>query len=326
MELELSHACDLRCIYCYAESGAALRDELTLEELIDAADQAKALGARKIIVLGGGEPLNSPHLVPLLEHLHGIGVAIELFTNGVRLTRDMAELLGTLHVAVVIKMNSFREDVQDLLAGRPGAFKAIHNGLENLLSAGYPGPGRLLGAQTVICRHNLDELPHMWRWLRTQGIVPYFESITLQGRARQHPELLVEAEELQDVLERLARLDAQEFAISWRPHPPVAAFCCDRHEYSCTVTATGAVLPCPGVDIEVGSIRLAPLGQILATSDVIRDLRNIRSMIKGACRECDLAGECYGCRGMAYQATGDYLASDPLCRRPQVAASGSGGE
>jgi len=327
MELELSHSCDLRCIYCYAESGRALDNELGLDELCRVVDQARALGARKIIVLGGGEPLNSPHLLPLLDHLHGLGVEMELFTNGIRLDRAMAELLAELGVSVVVKMNSLREEVQDLLAGKEGAFRAIRAGFNHLLAAGYPGPGLKLGAQTVICRQNLAELPAMWRWLRSQGIIPYFESITLQGRARAHAELLlVEPEELHAVLEGLAELDAREYGIVWKAHPPVAAFNCDRHEYSCTVTATGGVLPCPGVDIEVGNIRQNPLGDILASSPVIRDLRNVRTRIKGACRDCDLAAECYGCRGMAYQATGDYLAADPICRRPAHAAAGRNGD
>ena len=42
-----------------------------------------------------------------------------------------------------------------------------------------------------------------------------------------------------------------------------------------------------------------------------------REMIKGECRDCDKAEECYGCRGAAYQLTGDYLASDPTCWRNQ---------
>ncbi|MEW5773281.1 MAG: radical SAM protein [Thermodesulfobacteriota bacterium] len=326
MELELSRSCDLRCIYCYAGSGLALDEELGLDELRRVADEARGLGARKIVVLGGGEPLNSPHLVPLLDHLRGLGVDIELFTNGVRLDRAMAELLAGLGASVVVKMNSLRPEVQDLLAGKAGAFRAIRAGLDCLREAGYPGPGRKLGAQTVICRHNLAELPAMWRWLRSRGIIPYFESITLQGRARAHPELLVAPEELHAALEGLAGLDAREFGIAWEPHPPVAAFNCDRHEYSCTVTAAGGVLPCPGVDIEVGNVRRAPLGEILAASPVIRDLRNVRARIKGACRDCDLAAECYGCRGMAYQATGDYLAADPLCRRTARAAASRNGD
>ena len=59
--------------------------------------------------------------------------------------------------------------------------------------------------------------------------------------------------------------------------------------------------------------RLEPLADILRDSDVIQNLKRHRETIKGPCRECDRAAECYGCRGAAFQMTGDYLASDPLC-------------
>ncbi len=45
------------------------------------------------------------------------------------------------------------------------------------------------------------------------------------------------------------------------------------------------------------------------------NLKNYREMIKGPCRTCEKSSECYGCRGAAYQLTGDYLASDPTCWR-----------
>jgi predicted hotdog family 3-hydroxylacyl-ACP dehydratase len=46
---------------------------------------------------------------------------------------------------------------------------------------------------------------------------------------------------------------------------------------------------------------------------VVQDLKNYKEMIKGPCGECEKLDECYGCRGTAFQMTGDYLASDPLC-------------
>lgn len=321
LELELSRLCNLRCIYCYAQSGHALPDELTLEEILDAVDQALDLGARKIIVLGGGEPLCSPLLPDVLHALHARAVETELFTNGTLVTRDMAELFARLGVKPVVKMNSLRPDVQDILAGKQGAFTAIEQGFDALFAAGYPSRELPLGAQTVICRHNLGELTEMWIWLRERGIIPYFEMLTLQGRATQHPELLLSPQELRHAFTELARVDRERYGHHWEPHPSVAAFCCDRHEYSCTVSATGDIFPCPGVDIPVGNIRRQPLAEILASSPVIHDLRRIRETIKGACARCDLRAECYGCRGMAYHATGDYLAQDPLCWRHDLAVT-----
>lgn len=315
MELELSRACNLRCIYCYADSGTALDAELSLPEILDAVDQAVELGARRIIVLGGGEPLVHPDILTILRHIHHRGAAIDLFTNGTRITAELAGEFMTLGVSPVIKMNSLREEVQDMLADRPGTFAKIRQGLQHLRDAGYPGPDLPLGVQTVICRQNLPELPTLWAWIRDHGMVPYFETITLQGRARHYPELLVGPEEIRSLFQTLADLDKTRFGMEWDPRPPVAGLTCNRHFYTCTITVHGDVIPCPGVDIAVGSIRTAKLGEILHQSPVIRNLRNIRETIKGACKTCEFHHSCYGCRGMAYQHTGDYLAADPLCWR-----------
>ena len=170
-----------------------------------------------------------------------------------------------------------------------------------------------LGVETIICRQNIDELPELWRWARNNGYTPYVEVMTWQGRAREHPELEVEPHELKELFERLASIDASEFGRRWQPHPPLAGSHCARHEYSCTLTANGDVHPCPGVAIAVGNILEHSLEEILAKSSVVRELRNIREMVKGKCHSCEIGNMCYGCRGHAYNVTGDYLAEDPVC-------------
>jgi radical SAM protein with 4Fe4S-binding SPASM domain len=172
-----------------------------------------------------------------------------------------------------------------------------------------------MGIETIICAQNNDELPDLWRWARDRRIVPYVEMITFQGRARDRSELNVPVDDLHRLFDELAAIDREEYGLTWPPHPPVAALSCSRHEYSCTVTANGYVQPCTGIDIKVGNIRQDRLAKILAESEVVRNLRQIRRNIKGACRECDMLETCYGCRGMAYHLTGDYLAPDPLCWR-----------
>lgn len=313
MELELSRICNLRCIYCYAESGTALAHEITFAEIMDVLDQGQALGVRKVIVLGGGEPMAYPRIMEVLRAIHQRGLEIELFTNGTLFSQAIVQEFIELGVHPVIKCNSLKPEVQDHLAGKKGAFAAITQGLNMLQKAGYPTNELSLGAQTIICKQNYAELPGLWRWLRNQEIIPYFECITDQGRAKGQEQLAVSSEELSTLLHELSRIDAEEFNIQWTPKPPVAAFTCRRHLFSCTITAIGEVIPCPGVDISAGNIRELPLQEIIATSDVFQNLRNIRNTIKGKCKSCDHGAECYGCRGMAYHYTGDYLASDPLC-------------
>ncbi|WP_421899953.1 radical SAM/SPASM domain-containing protein [Maridesulfovibrio sp.] len=314
-ELELSRVCDLRCIYCYASSGEKLNNELEYDEILNTVDQCRDLGARKIIILGGGEPMLYPRIMDVIRYIHSIGLEIELFSNGTRISPEIAAELYALKVQPVIKFNSLDPKIQDLLAGKKGGHKAIRQGLNNLLETGYANGDIPMGAQTIICRQNYEEIPEMWRWLRTRQIIPYFETITDQGRAKDHVELALSPEKIGNLFDELSGIDREEFGIEWEPKPPVAAFSCKRHFYSCTITTTGDVIPCPGVDITAGNIRLDTLENIISQSDVFNNLRNIRQTITGPCKTCDLSTECYGCRGMAHHLNGDYLSSDPLCWR-----------
>ncbi len=311
MEIEFNRSCNFNCIYCYVQDDSQGRKELTKEEARDVLDQAKELGARKIIVLGG-EPMLCPHIFEMLDYMRRQEMEIELFTNGTSISEEAARKLSDLGVVVVLKMNTKNEKLQDILSGRNGAFKNIHGAFVNLKNAGYTEHAQM-GVSTIICQQNFDELTDMWQWLRDQKINPYFEMITPQGNARGNSMLEVEPFRVNELFERIARIDREKYGYNWKPQPPLVGGQCMRHQFSCAVNAYGDVLPCIGVTLPVGNIRQSGLADILKDSEVIRDLRNYQNTIKGPCGKCERRSECYGCRGAAYQMTGDYLASDPTC-------------
>lgn len=314
MEIEFSRICNFRCSYCYVPGSNECGNELSREEIKDVILQAKELGARKIIILGG-EPSIYPHLVEMLRFLGQEGLEIEMFTNGSGIDKNLAGVLAEEKVRVVLKLNSRNEAIQDRLAGKKGAFQIINRALATLQEAGYPSAEQFLAVSTVICRQNIEELPAMWQWLREEKIEPYFEVITPQANALDNMWLGVDSSELKELFSRLSIIDRELFGRDWEPQPPLVGNKCMRHQVSCVVTATGDVMPCVGVTIALDNIRDNRLGHILKHSEVVNNLKNYRNMIKGACRTCEKAEECYGCRGAAYQMTGDYLASDPTCWR-----------
>jgi len=314
MEIEFSRRCNFRCSYCYVPTREELENELSREEIKDVILQAKELGAGKIIILGG-EPSIYPHLCEMISFIKNEGLDIEMFTNGSGVTLELANFLAENSVRVVLKQNSQDEAIQDRLAGKSGAFQIIQQALSCLNQAGYPSDGHFLAISTIICQQNIDELPEMWQWLRNQNIEPYFEVITPQGNAKQNTWLEVPTDQLKTIFSKLAEIDKDIYGRDWEPQPPLAGNRCMRHQVSCVVTSTGNVMPCVGVTIALGNIREQPLQTIIHNSEVINNLKNFRQMIKGECRTCDKASECYGCRGAAYQLTGDYLAADPTCWR-----------
>lgn len=312
LELEFTKRCNLRCIYCYAEAGEPRENELSIEEIQNVLNQAKELGAKRIILLGGGEPLLYEGIRTITAYIKSIGLKQSLFTNGTLLTEELAKFLYEQDVDVIIKHNSNIPAVQDMLAGLSGAFEKIERGMHLLIKAGYPN-GKQLGIQTVICKQNRKEIPEMWIWARERNIIPYFEILTYQGRAKNHPEILLDVDSIRETFDTLHEIDDKRFGIKWASHPTIASFTCRRHLYSCLVNSQGYVQPCTGIDIVTGSIRKQSLKDILKESGVIKDLRNIYKNLKGHCSSCAYNGECYGCRGNAYQITGDYRSSDPAC-------------
>ncbi len=314
LEIEFSQRCNFRCPYCYVADKTDFGNELSREEIRDTILQAKELGARKIIILGG-EPMVYDHTMEMIDFIHNHGLNIQLFTNGTNITPGVAEQLLEKEVDVVLKINSLKENVQDELAGKKGAFKSIRRAFKNLMNAGYPTQRKKLAVSTPICRQNFDELEGIWKWSREQNVVPYFEIITPQGRAKENSFLDVNLSRLEKLFFKISEIDRTCYGYVWEPQPPLLGIRCLRHQFSCLVNSTGDVLPCIGVNIPVGNIRERKLKDIIKGSELIKDLRNYRHTIKGPCRDCDKIEHCYGCRGKAYQLTGDPLASDPLCWR-----------
>ena len=314
MEIEFSRICNFRCSYCYVAEKKECKGELSRDEIKDVILQAKELGAGKIIILGG-EPSIYPHLPEMLKFLDEHGFEIEMFTNGTGVDQSLAELLSELNVRVVLKLNSRNAEIQDKLAGRTGAYDIIQKAFGHLKDAGYPAEEKFLALSTIICQSNFEELPELWQWVRDQQIEPYFEVLTPQANVLENLWLQVDSAQLKDLFAELSRIDQEKYGRHWEPQPPLVGNKCMRHQVSCLVTATGEVMPCVGVTIPLDNVRNNKLGHILKNSQVVNDLKNFREMIKGECRDCEKAHECYGCRGAAYQLTGDYLASDPTCWR-----------
>jgi MoaA/NifB/PqqE/SkfB family radical SAM enzyme len=75
LELEFTRKCNLRCTYCYSAAGEALERELSSEELVAVIEQAQRLGARRIILLGGGEPLLFPAVKEIIQHIDTLGLS-----------------------------------------------------------------------------------------------------------------------------------------------------------------------------------------------------------------------------------------------------------
>ena len=313
LEIELSLACNYSCKYCYASAGQKGPSELSLSELKGVVDQAHEMGVQTIIIIGGGEPLLYPHIKEIIAYIFSKSMNIVLFTNGSLIDIDMAKYLLQHNVFPVIKVNGINPQTINWLCGNKNAYRHFIRALYNLEAAGYAEQNSRIGISTIICRQNYSEIIPLWRWVRDSKFIPYFERVSPQGRALKN-DLQVSVDDLKKLFEELSEVDRTNYNIIWESnHPPIAGASCNRHYYSVYIRANGDVIPCSGIDCVVGNIRITSLQDIISNSKVIQQLRHINETVKGKCKRCESKTLCYGCRGNAYQMTGDFLAEDPFC-------------
>jgi radical SAM protein with 4Fe4S-binding SPASM domain len=84
-----------------------------------------------------------------------------------------------------------------------------------------------------------------------------------------------------------------------------------RHLYY-HIAHTGQVFPSGFLPISGGNVRKTALADIYQTSDLFCALRDA-DQLEGKCGRCAYRTLCGGSRARAYAATGNPLASDPLC-------------
>src|SRR3954468_5113030 len=166
LQVEVSGACNLRCRMClvrYAPAVGRGEGALAYEDFLALVDALPDL--KRLTLRGLGEPLLSPHLLDMIRHAAARGIHVGFNTNGVLLSRAVAEQLvaaGTAHVHVSLDGASATtyEDVRHGVgqAPRPGQFERVLGNLHGLLAArGDLRTPRII-LVFVAMRRNLDEL------------------------------------------------------------------------------------------------------------------------------------------------------------------------
>ncbi|MFY1112802.1 MAG: radical SAM/SPASM domain-containing protein [Methanosarcinaceae archaeon] len=326
IRLETNTSCNLRCRYCYAQSGGDAVKIADFDVLKRVISEAKELGIRSVVVIGGGEPTLYPDFRELIAYIDSLGIIPMMFSNTVLMTKDLAEFLYEHNVSVMGKLDSLKPEVQDYLAGREGSAVDIRRGLSNLMDAGFnepAEPGKLrLGISFVSNRLNLEEIEDIWHFCRRNNIFPNMEILTPTGRANDElADKMLTAEEIQAYKMKLLDIDRKYYGYDWLPYTPITASGCLQHLYSLYITIDGNVRPCAPTKLDEHpalkvngeypcNINKMSLKEIF-DSELFSYVRNIDKVLEGRCGDCKHLNECIGCRGYAYS-IGVNKGMDPL--------------
>ena len=165
--------CNLDCAFCdTTDRHRPAQAELPVDRWLALVDEAADLGARRIMVLGGGEPLLSVATLPLLRRARERGLIGMLTTNGTRLTPEVQDALVTIGWQEVhVSVDGADADTHDALRGKVGAFRRTVAStcrlrrLRDLRGASSPR----LALHTVVTTRNVHQLADLVRLAAALG-------------------------------------------------------------------------------------------------------------------------------------------------------------
>lgn len=316
-----TRACNLGCVHCYRDAGAAEAGELTTAEGKKLLDEIARAGF-KIMVFSGGEPLLRSDIGELIGHARRIGLRPVLGTNGTLITPAMAAALKEAGTACAgISLDSRDREKHDTFRGYAGAWEETMRGIAACRGAGLP-----FQLHTTVMDWNEDEVTAITDLAVELGAVAHHIFFLVPtGRGRDIEETTLKTAQYEALLERILAKQA-DVPIELKPTcaPQFMRIArqkgiklrftkgCLAGTAYCVILPNGDVHPCPYLPLKAGNVRETPFDHIWRDSGLLHDLRH--QPLKGGCGRCGFGDVCGGCRARAYYYSGgDYLAEEPWC-------------
>jgi len=328
--------CNLKCRHCYSDSVEAAPDELSTAEALRLMDDLSAWGIR-LLVIDGGEPLCRPDLLDIVRYASAKGLRTTIGSNGTLIDEPMAKKMLEAGVrAVAISIDAADARTHDSFRGMAGAFEQTMRGVEACKSVGLP-----FQLNMVIRKETLAQLEDMLRLAVKSGAnaAELFDLVAAGRAKRESGAQLLSLDERRKAMEWLAQAQEdcpivirvpacpmypillQQKQIQPKHFPAAMLQRIPYYGRGCAagmpmgyvmVKCNGEVNPCMLLQINLGNVREQSIIAIWDDAPALAELRQ-RDRLRGECGACTYRSTCSGCRGRAYEETGDMMAADPGC-------------
>ena len=330
LQLQLTHRCILRCVYCAVDASVAYKGHLPMETIRSLYTQALDLGLQRLS-LTGGEIFLYPDLRPLLKWLMQVGkrgTHVAITTSGsIPIHDDILSLLKEIpNLTIAVSLDSYKPEVNEKT--RPGVptHRIIRTLLE-MVSAGLD-----VSINTVLTKANYRPgfIDDFLNWSIKHGVGrQQFIFMLPSGRGRDHEFIMLSSRESEK-----ARLEVVEAGVKYWNKIQVSDFlemlsrCVHKQEFCgigrdrLVVYPNGDVYPCPFLtspEFLVGNIYHTTLEKIWMGSDRIKYYRTLSVDDIADCNSCELRYLCGGgCRAVAFYVNGNFLAKPDRCPKEAI--------
>ncbi|MGD9157268.1 MAG: heme b synthase [Desulfobacteraceae bacterium] len=331
---EVTRSCNLNCVHCRASSEkGSYEGELGTEKAKQILDEIILTG-NPIIILTGGEPLLRNDIFELAEYGTCLGLRMVMATNGTLLTPELVEKMKESGIKrVSISLDGKNAEKHDAFRKVEGAFDASLKGISLLKEASVE-----FQINTTVTRHNADDVDKILKMAVDLGAVAHHIFLLVPtGRAKDMENQEIDSQNYEKLLHwfynmrdktplhlkatcaphyyRILRQEAytkgEKIDFDTYGMDAITRGCLGGTSF-CFISYDGIVQPCGYLELNCGDLKESSFDKIWKDSKIFNELRDF-SNYKGKCGRCEYRKFCGGCRARAYEATGDYLAEEPLC-------------
>lgn len=161
----VTRACNLKCIHCYAHAVAGkAANELSTDEAKATIDDLASFGA-PVLLFSGGEPLVRKDLPELANYAVSKGMRAVISTNGTLITEEKAAQLKEVGLSYVGISLDGLEATNDKFRGQNGAFKDALSGIRACKKVGIK-----VGLRYTITKHNAGDIGGIFNLLEEEDI------------------------------------------------------------------------------------------------------------------------------------------------------------
>jgi radical SAM protein with 4Fe4S-binding SPASM domain len=319
-DLELTARCNLNCRHCYinlpANDKPAQRNELSLAELGDIAEQAVKLGAMWCL-LTGGEPLLRDDFAEIYMLLKRKGLLVSVFTNATLVRPEHVGLFKKYPPRdIEVTIYGASKETYERVTRRPGSYASFVRGLDALFNAGVR-----LRLKAMALRSNLEDMEAIATFgrRRTKDYYRFDPQLHLRydgdplrnaeiRQERLAPEEIVALERFDE--ERFGALEKDKDTLITQEFPHLGCdhlFHCGAGNGSFNVGYDGTFRLCPdlwapGTTVNLRETNLREAWEKLIPR--VRDLRSQDAEYLDTCVKCPIINLCMHCAARAYLETG----------------------
>ncbi len=311
--IEVADRCNEACVHCYQAHGE--KGELTTEEWKRILDELADMGVF-LLTISGGEATLRKDLFELIEHARARSFAVNLYTNGITITREVAARLAALGVMEVqISLYSHEPAVHDGVTQVPGSFERSVAAARHLRDHGV---GVVL--KSPLMSMNAD------------AVDEYVDFVQGLGVDYQLDPGFVEPRENGDATPEQYRMDDAHF-VSVQRHPRLAGSSLARESFTrpldksvcgaCSggvhIEANGEMRPCTMLQVPVGHAVRDGVREAWEHDPAATDIRATTWADLPGCRDCDLRHACTRCFATArVEAANALLPYRTACRAARL--------